>query len=76
MIKEERVLSVEELLAKAKKPAQEAMKLHAFYRGKVEMALKCAVRDFGDFAIWYTPGVALPCRAIAANPDLVYEHTN
>jgi malate dehydrogenase (oxaloacetate-decarboxylating) len=34
------------------------------------------VRDIDDFAIWYTPGVAAPCRAIAADPELVYEHTN
>jgi malate dehydrogenase (oxaloacetate-decarboxylating) len=38
--------------------------------------LKCRVRDFNDFAVWYTPGVAAPCRAIAENPDLVYEHTH
>jgi malate dehydrogenase (oxaloacetate-decarboxylating) len=34
------------------------------------------VRSFNDFAIWYTPGVAAPCRAIAKEPDLVYEYTN
>ncbi len=69
-------LSVEELLARAKKPAQDAMRLHPFYRGKVEVALKARVRDFDDFAIWYTPGVAAPCRAIAENPELVYEYTH
>ena len=66
----------EELLAKAKKPAADAMELHPFYRGKIETTLKCCVRDFNDFAIWYTPGVAAPCRAIQANPELVYQHTN
>ena len=69
-------MNVEELLAKAKKPSADAMKLHPFYRGKVETALKCAVRSFDDFAIWYTPGVAAPCKAIAADPELVYEYTN
>lgn len=69
-------ISVEELLAKAKKPAEDAMKLHPFYRGKVETALKCCVRTFDDFAIWYTPGVAAPCRAIEKDPELVYEYTN
>jgi len=69
-------MNVEQLLAKATKPAADAMLLHPFYRGKVETALKCAVRDFNDFAIWYTPGVAAPCKAIAANPELVYEYTN
>lgn len=69
-------MNVEELLKKATKPSADALKLHPFYRGKVETVLKCAVRDFNDFAIWYTPGVAAPCKAIAANPDLVYDYTN
>ena len=72
----EEPVNVTELLAKARKPAAAAMKLHPFYHGKTETALKCAVRDFEDFAIWYTPGVAEPCRAIAADPDKVYEYTN
>jgi malate dehydrogenase (oxaloacetate-decarboxylating) len=70
------MLTKEELLAKAKKPAEDAMKLHPFYKGKFQVMSKCAVRDFNDFAIWYTPGVAAPCRAIQAEPELVYEHTN
>jgi len=69
-------MNKEELLAKAKKPAQDAMRLHPFYKGKIEVNLKCCVRNIGDFAIWYTPGVAEPCKAIAKNKDLVYEHTN
>jgi len=68
--------SKEELLAKAKKPGEDAMRLHPFYKGKVQVLPKCPIRNFGDFAIWYTPGVAAPCRAIEAEPDLVYEHTN
>ena len=59
------------LLARAKKPSENALRLHPFYRGKMQTALKCPVRDFGDFAIWYIPGVAAPCRAIQADPDLV-----
>lgn len=76
MLKEKPSVNVDELLAKAKKPSADALKLHPFYRGKVETTLKCVVRDFRDFAIWYTPGVAAPCREIAANPEKVYEHTN
>ncbi|HSR46763.1 MAG TPA: NADP-dependent malic enzyme [Anaerolineales bacterium] len=68
--------NVEELLAKAKQPSADAMRLHPYYRGKVEIALKCRVRDFNDFAIWYTPGVAAPCRAIAEDAEQVYEHTH
>ena len=37
-------------------PLIEAMKLHEFYQGKIEMNLKCPVRSYQDFAIWYTPG--------------------
>jgi malate dehydrogenase (oxaloacetate-decarboxylating) len=69
-------IDIDALLAKAKKPSADAMVLHPFYKGKVETALKCTVRDFNDFAIWYTPGVAAPCRDIEANPEMVYEHTN
>jgi malate dehydrogenase (oxaloacetate-decarboxylating) len=76
MLKEQKEVDIDALLAKAKKPSADAMELHPFYRGKVETALKCAVRSFNDFAIWYTPGVAAPCRDIEANPEKVYEHTN
>lgn len=69
-------LTKEELLKKAEGPSHEAMRLHPFYRGKVETTLKVPVRDMGDFAIWYTPGVAAACRAIEAEPDLAYYHTN
>ena len=68
--------NVEELLAKAKKPAADAMKLHPYYQGKLEVTTKCRVKDFNDFAIWYTPGVAAPCRDIHSNPEKVFEHTN
>ena len=66
----------EELLAKARKPAEDAMKLHAFYRGKMQTMPKCQVRDFNDFAIYYTPGVAEPCRAIKADESKFNELTN
>jgi malate dehydrogenase (oxaloacetate-decarboxylating) len=66
----------EELLEKAKKPAQDAMKMHPFYKGKIEIVPKCVIRDVNDFAIWYTPGVAEPCKEINKNPDLAYEYTN
>jgi malate dehydrogenase (oxaloacetate-decarboxylating) len=66
----------EELLEKAKKPAQDAMKMHPYYKGKIEIVPKCVIRDINDFAIWYTPGVAEPCKEINKNPDLGYEYTN
>jgi len=69
-------MTTEELLAKANKPSAEALRLHPFYRGKVQTVPKCAIRDLNDFAIWYSPGVAAPCRAIQKDPQLVYEYTN
>ena len=66
----------EELLDKARKPAIDAMLAHPFYHGKVQIAPKVPVRDVSDFSIWYTPGVAAPCRDIAANPEKSWEHTN
>jgi len=66
----------DESLRKAFLPAQLALKFHPFYRGKIEMVPKCPIRSFDDFAIWYTPGVAEPCKAIAARREAVYENTN
>ena len=68
--------SVEELLKKAYEPARLAMAYHPFYEGKIEIVPKCVVRDFNDFAIWYTPGVAEPCKAINKDRELSYVHTN
>ncbi|RLF47974.1 MAG: malate dehydrogenase [Thermoplasmata archaeon] len=72
----EKKVTVEELLEKARLPAKKAVKWHPFYRGKVEVMPKCAITSFDDFGVWYTPGVAEPCREIHKDPDKVYEHTN
>lgn len=69
-------MAKEELLKKAQLPAQLAMKYHPFYKGKIQVTLKAPVRSYDDFAIWYTPGVAEPCKAIKNNKELVFEHTN
>ena len=68
--------TVEELLAKAKKPAQIAPALHRFYEGKMQVMPKCAITSPNDFAVWYTPGVAAPCREIQADPDKSFDYTN
>jgi malate dehydrogenase (oxaloacetate-decarboxylating) len=68
--------SVTQLLAKAQKPSADAMELHPYYRGKMETVPKACIRSLDDFAIWYTPGVAAPCKAIQKDPELVYEYTN
>jgi len=66
----------EELLAKAKKPAADAMIMHSYYRGKMQTLPRAVIRDINDFAIWYTPGVAAPCKAIEADRDKAYELTS
>ncbi|MFN2166576.1 MAG: NADP-dependent malic enzyme, partial [Anaerolineae bacterium] len=70
------MLTTEELLAKANRPAEDALRMHPYYHGKVQVAPKCPVRGLSDFAIWYTPGVAASCRAIQDDAELAYEHTN
>jgi malate dehydrogenase (oxaloacetate-decarboxylating) len=69
-------LGADTLLARAAKTSEDAIRLHGFYRGKIQVVPKCAIRTFDDFAIWYTPGVAAPCRAIRGSPELVYAYTN
>ncbi len=57
-------------------PAEKALRLHAVYRGKMQTLPKCPIRGLDDFQVWYTPGVAEPCRAIAEDRDLAYRYTN
>jgi malate dehydrogenase (oxaloacetate-decarboxylating) len=52
------------------------MKYHPYYHGKIEISSKVPVSSYDDFAIWYTPGVADPCREIQHNPEKVYDYTN
>jgi len=66
----------EELIEKAYKPMDDALELHPFYKGKLEVVPKCIIRDFNDFAVWYTPGVAASCTAIHKDPEQAYEQTN
>ncbi|HEY7221342.1 MAG TPA: NADP-dependent malic enzyme [Candidatus Binatia bacterium] len=68
--------NIAELLARAQRPAEEALRLHPVYRGKLEVTPKCAINSYEDFSVWYSPGVAAPCRDIAARPEQVYVHTN
>ncbi len=56
----------EELLAKAQKPAEEALRLHAYERQDSDSAQVPS-------SVWYAAGVAAPCRAIQPQPDLVYQ---
>ena len=46
---------------------EEALKLHAELRGKIEVVSKVPVKTRDDLSTAYTPGVAEPCRKIHEN---------
>ncbi|MEM4576642.1 MAG: NADP-dependent malic enzyme [Candidatus Nezhaarchaeales archaeon] len=53
-----------------------SLSLHREYRGKIEVVPKVPITKLDDFSIWYTPGVAAPCRRIfEENGDLSFEYT-
>ncbi len=56
-------------------PSEEALEWLGRYHGEVQVLPKVPIHDEDDFAVWYTPGVAEPCRAIARDPDLAYQET-
>ena len=53
-----------------------ALELHRAHRGKIEIRGKVAVKTRDDLSTAYTPGVAEPCRAIAADREAVWEYTS
>ncbi|MEE8716732.1 MAG: malic enzyme-like NAD(P)-binding protein [Coriobacteriales bacterium] len=54
---------------------QAALEMHSEHHGKIAICGKVSVKDRDDLATAYTPGVAEPCRRIAANPDDVWTYT-
>ena len=54
---------------------EKALKLHEELVGKLSTEAKCHVKSREDLSLAYTPGVAEPCRKIAANRDDVYKYT-
>lgn len=55
--------------------SEKALTLHKEWNGKLETTPKCHVNSREDLAIAYTPGVAEPCKAIAANKEEAYNYT-
>ena len=55
---------------------QRALELHEAAKGKIEVTSKVKLESKDDLSMAYTPGVAEPCRKIAANPDDVYKYTS
>ncbi|HAE16430.1 MAG TPA: NAD-dependent malic enzyme, partial [Erysipelotrichaceae bacterium] len=52
-----------------------SLELHEKNHGKIEVVSKAVVKTRDDLSTVYTPGVAEPCRKIAANPEDVYRYT-
>lgn len=52
-----------------------SLELHRRFKGKIAVVAKMPVRSKDDLATVYSPGVAEPCRAIAADPEAAYEYT-
>jgi malate dehydrogenase (oxaloacetate-decarboxylating) len=69
-------VSKEELIQKSELPSINALKMHPFYRGKVQVLPRCAIHSYEDFSIWYSPGVAAPCKEIYKNKEKVYDYTS
>jgi len=55
---------------------EEALAFHAGDKpGKLEIRATKPMATQRDLSLAYSPGVAVPVRAIAANPDLAYDYT-
>ena len=54
---------------------QLALEMHEQHHGKIAVAPKVKVENRDDLSTAYTPGVAEPCRRIAANKADVYRYT-
>ncbi|MCX6745139.1 MAG: NADP-dependent malic enzyme [Candidatus Parcubacteria bacterium] len=55
---------------------EKALNLHKQFKGKIEIKLKMPLENKEDLAWAYTPGVAEPCKEIAADVKKVYDYTN
>ncbi|MBU1907764.1 NADP-dependent malic enzyme [Patescibacteria group bacterium] len=55
--------------------SKESIELHKKYRGKLAVVSKVPIQTKDDLSTAYTPGVAEPCRQIAANTEAVYDLT-
>jgi malate dehydrogenase (oxaloacetate-decarboxylating) len=54
---------------------EESLQLHKTLRGKISVRNKMDVRTVEDLSQVYSPGVAAPCEAIAADETKVYDYT-
>lgn len=55
---------------------EKSLELHEKHHGKIEVTGKVKVENKDDLSLAYSPGVAEPCRRIAANKEDVYKYTS
>ena len=55
--------------------AEESLKKHYEWRGKIEVTARVPVKDREDLSLAYTPGVATPCLEIQKDESKSYELT-
>ncbi|WP_299026586.1 NADP-dependent malic enzyme [uncultured Sulfitobacter sp.] len=64
-------------MTKTKVTSEEALAFHLEPTpGKFEITATVPMTTQRDLSLAYSPGVAVPCEAIAANPQLAYDYTN
>lgn len=56
--------------------AEKSLRLHEKNKGKIGIISKVKVENKDDLSIFYTPGVAKPCKEIHANIKNVYKYTS
>jgi malate dehydrogenase (oxaloacetate-decarboxylating) len=54
---------------------QAALDFHRKLKGKIEITVKAKVDTREELSLAYTPGVAEPCKEIAADPTKVWDYT-
>lgn len=54
---------------------KQALDAHKKYRGKLTLKVKVTLKNKKDMSLFYTPGVAEPCKEIVKNPELALEYT-
>ncbi|MFH1534340.1 MAG: NADP-dependent malic enzyme [Nitrospirota bacterium] len=55
---------------------REALAAHKKYKGKLSIVSKVPLKSLRDMNLFYTPGVAEPCKEILKRPDDVYKYTS
>lgn len=55
--------------------SEKALALHEKWNGKLETVSKTPVKSREDLSLAYTPGVAEPCKVIAADREAAYKYT-